>query len=217
MIGEVVFDMKIALVVGHNSKGKGAYSEFLKTSEFDFFNKVAQKIQHDIENVFVYNRVDVGSYTKEMDNLITEIHKDKYDLIMELHFNASGGGGNGVEVLYYAKSEKSKKWASEINQIHHDILGVKIRRIVPVSDYSLHGSRGIMKCKYPYLLTESFFGDNEKDITKVSVDSVAECFIKFLVSIGCSTIEKVDSTPSMSVWGAINDLEARIKKLEGKK
>ncbi|MGL5962001.1 MAG: N-acetylmuramoyl-L-alanine amidase [Cetobacterium sp.] len=202
--------MKIALVVGHNTKSKGAYSEGLKLSEYDLFKQVADKVAEHLKGVDVYTRKDTGSYSKEMSNLLTEIHKTKYDLVIELHFNAFNKVAEGVEVLYYSKSTKGKEWAEQINKIHNSLLGIKIRGLIPISDNSKNGSYGIMKCKYPYILTESFFGDNPKDTAKVTVESLVECFIIFLKSLGVLS-------QNLDVGNlTLESLDKRLKILEGK-
>ncbi|MGL6063829.1 MAG: N-acetylmuramoyl-L-alanine amidase, partial [Fusobacteriaceae bacterium] len=76
---------KIALVIGHNENRKGAFSKHLNLSEYEFFSELAKEIKKEIE-VDIYTRKYCGSYSKEMSNVLNEVHKQRYDLVLELHF-----------------------------------------------------------------------------------------------------------------------------------
>ena len=48
--------MKIALIIGHNQRSKGAYSNIVG-SEFDYWKRIAEKIKIEIpELVDIYER-----------------------------------------------------------------------------------------------------------------------------------------------------------------
>lgn len=204
--------MNVAIIIGHNSKSKGAYSSQLGYSEFDFFKEVSAIIKKNAPSVDVYERKYTGSYSSEMKEVISEINRVGYDLAIELHFNAANGTANGVEVLHYSKSKKGIEWANSVIKIHELVCGLSSSGLKPVSDNSVNGSYGILNSKMPYILTESFFGDNESDTEAVSVEKIATCFLLFLHSIGVHVESK--KSPSKTTEERLSDIENRLSALE---
>ncbi|MGL6064648.1 MAG: N-acetylmuramoyl-L-alanine amidase, partial [Fusobacteriaceae bacterium] len=134
--------------------------------------------------VDIYTRKYCGSYSKEMSNVLNEVHKQRYDLVLELHFNAFNDVAEGVETLCYYKNEKTKLLSEKLIKYHYEMLNLKKRKLIEIKDMTHNGAYGIMKCKYPYILTESFFGDNRSDCLKIeSAKNLAKVFIEFLKSI----------------------------------
>lgn len=204
--------MNVAIVIGHNSKGKGAYSESLGYSEFDFFKRVSSIIKKNAPSVDVYERKHTGSYSSEMKEVVSEINRVGYDLVIEMHFNAANGTANGVEVLHYSKSKKGIEWANSVIKIHELVCGLSSRGLKPVSDNSVNGSYGILNSKMPYILTESFFGDNESDTEAVSVEKIAICFLLFLHSVGVHIESK--KNPPKTVEERLTENEKRLATIE---
>lgn len=209
--------MKVAIVVGHNSKGKGAYSKHLDVSEYDFFSEVASIIKKNAPSVDIFKREDVGSYTKEMKKVIDEINKRGYDLVLELHYNSFNGEASGVEMLHYHKSSKGIEYSEALIKIHELVCGLKKRRLIPVSDSSQNGSYGILNSKMPYVLTESFFGDNASDCSKVSAKKLAIVFLLFLYSVGVEVKQQEapsPETPPTSIPTIVEAITEIQKQLE---
>ncbi|MGL6024277.1 MAG: N-acetylmuramoyl-L-alanine amidase [Cetobacterium sp.] len=206
--------MKVAIIVGHNKNSKGAFSGGLNVSEFDFFKQVSSIIKKNAPSVDIYERKDVGSYSREMKEVIDEINKKGYDLALELHFNACDGKANGVEVLHYKGSQRGIEWSNSIIKIHELVTGVKSRGLIPVADNSRNGSYGIMNSKMPYLLTESFFGDSISDTDKVDVKKIAICFLLFLHSIGVEVKPRKESEDSVEL--RLDKIEKRLSEIESR-
>ena len=81
--------MKVALIIGHNSRSKGAYSSIIG-SEFDYWKRIAMKIKTIIPGVVdVYERSPNKYDTREMFQILEELNQFEYDFCLELHFNSS--------------------------------------------------------------------------------------------------------------------------------
>ena len=60
---------KVALIIGHNSRSKGAYSIILG-SEYTYWKRIAEKIKTVIPQIVdVYERKANKCYTKEMNEI----------------------------------------------------------------------------------------------------------------------------------------------------
>ena len=96
--------MGIAFVIGHTPYSKGAFSKYFNSSEWDFYNKYFTKI-NAVGNVFVHDN-DLGytSRQKEMSKKTRD-----FDIVFELHFNASNGTAHGCEALHYHLNDTAKK------------------------------------------------------------------------------------------------------------
>ncbi|MGL6130433.1 MAG: N-acetylmuramoyl-L-alanine amidase [Fusobacteriaceae bacterium] len=206
--------MKVGFVIGHNSSDKGSFSKALNISEYDFFEKVANKIKscskkHKVE---VIKREFTGGYTKEMSKVVDYVNSNSFDLVFELHFNAYNGVARGIEMLYFHKSSKGKEISQKLMSLHNSIIGLPERRIIPISESTERGGYGIVKSKMPYVLTESFFGDNSEDCALVSADKIADVFLEYLgeTEVGEST-PQTNNDNILSNLGKVEDLIKKIK------
>lgn len=162
-------ELKVALVVGHNSASKGAYSKHLGKTEYDYFSDVAEYVKGKNSNVDVIYRVNQGNnYPKEMNGVLNKISPSKYDLVLELHYNANKDlYANGAETLYSKRFVNAKKIADAITLEHNKALGLRVRSSVLRVSNTQNGAYPMLKSIVPYFLVESFFGSNEKDCEKV--------------------------------------------------
>ena len=119
---------KVALIIGHNDRSRGAYSPIL-LSEFKYWKRIADKIKCEIpELVDVYERKPNKAYVPEMNEVLKELNKNDYKFCLELHFNASlNRDANGCEYLVYWKNEKAKELATDFMARLQNIFGSKIR------------------------------------------------------------------------------------------
>ena len=63
---------KVALIIGHNDRSRGAYSPIL-FSEFKYWKRIAEKIKGEIpEIVDVYERKPNKAYIPEMNEVLKE-------------------------------------------------------------------------------------------------------------------------------------------------
>lgn len=170
--------MKIAIVIGHNSKNKGSYSEHLKMTEFEFNSEVANSVND--ADVYFHNPT-ISSYRKRMKETASRINKKKYDLVIFLHFNSFNTKATGVEVFYYRFNLKGKKYASKLAKTSSNHTDLRNRG----SKAMFKWMRGFWALFYPKatcILFEPFFGDNKTDCEKIeSPEKVAEILNEFIV------------------------------------
>lgn len=159
---------KIALVVGHNEKAKGAYSRHLRMSEFPFWAAVASLLKD--KDIKVFKRQAGASYWRQIDQVYKEVDEWGADASVELHFNSASPSAQGAEVLSSGSSGSLKiaRVFQDIFQRHWKHRGVKVRKKRDRGGRSLHAGR----C--PAILIEPFFGSNAKDCAVLGDDPVGE-------------------------------------------
>jgi len=202
---------KIALIIGHNKRSKGAYSTIVG-SEYDYWKRIAEKIKTEIPlMVDVYERKPNQYYTREMFEVLEELNKNDYKFCMELHFNAAASEqANGCECLVYFGNNKAKALATDFMARLQNKFGSKIRTkenvikvtmhekridgktweeerkettrgLILVQDSKTRGGYGICKSKDTYILVEPFFGTNNEEALKFSVEKdVVDLFVNFI-------------------------------------
>lgn len=147
---------KVAIVVGHDSKEKGAFSPILNKSEFDYHKELVEHLPFD-----VYYRNTSGGYKTKMEALARQINAKKYDLVVELHFNSSANPqANGSECLYYYASPIGKRYAEVFTDKVVSTYGMKKRGAIPISNSSDRGYWFLKLMNAPALILEPFFGSN---------------------------------------------------------
>jgi N-acetylmuramoyl-L-alanine amidase len=190
--GEKVMDknaMRLAIIVGHDKKSKGAFSKTLGVSEYDFNGEMAimAKTYAEIKGVAceVFYRDGVG-----IAGAVKNALKFKPNCIIEWHFNAADGTASGTETLYSDHDDtdgiNEVLFAKTVNNAMVGVLGLKDRGIKKL----LPGGRGYgnlaVAKSVPSILIEPFFGDTPKD-AKAAINnkqelaqSVVDAFIKFM-------------------------------------
>lgn len=162
--------MRIALVVGHNERDKGAYSPHLKMSEWDYWKLVAEELNKNFPDKYdVFYRNPNLSYGRQMKEIVQAI-KD-YDLAVELHWNSfNNEQANGCTVLYYKTNKCAEKLANRFQLNMERYYGIRKRDLMPLTDKdsNVNGSFGILNAKPTYILTELFFGSNKKECDKMA-------------------------------------------------
>ena len=199
---------KVALIIGHNDRSRGAYSPIL-LSEFKYWKRIADKIKGVIPEIIdVYERKPSKAYVPEMNEVLKELNKNDYNFCLELHFNSSlNRNANGCECLVYWKNEKAKGLATDFMARLQNIFGIKIRNkenilketrningketviekkevtrgLILIQDSKIRGGYGICKSKDTYILVEPFFGSNNDESLKFSVEKdVVDLFVNFI-------------------------------------
>jgi len=175
--------MKIAIVIGHHEKSKGAFSNFFGLAEFDFYNKVAEKLNG--VSIFRHDS-SIASYSSRILDTATRINKTEFDLVVELHFNSfSNPNANGCETLFFERSELGRKYADIFSKKVNECTGISLRNqgLKPLSK----GDRGyasVYHTKAPTILIEPFFGSNDSDCKKIgTIDNMAHIINDFLNSL----------------------------------
>lgn len=181
--------MNIALVVGHHINSKGAFSPYLRLSEWDFYNEVIDCIplKGDGYEFDVYHHENVGGYTARIKKTARKINALKYDLVIELHFNsASDPRANGCETLYYFASKKGRDYAKIFSDTVVQWTGIKSRNggLKALANKKDRGFASVYYTKAPAILIEPFFGSNKSDCEKIESPSlVAQIIIDFVKTI----------------------------------
>lgn len=199
---------KVALIIGHNDRSRGAYSPIL-LSEFKYWKRIAEKIKGEIPGIVdVYERKPNKAYIPEMNEVLKELNKNDYEFCLELHFNGSlNRDANGCECLVYWKNEKAKELATDFMARLQNVFGSKIRNkvnvlkekkiingketevekkeatkgIILIQDSNIRGGYGICNSKDTYILLEPFFGSNQDESLKFSIESdVVNLFVNFI-------------------------------------
>lgn len=167
--------IKVALVPGHTGNGdKGAYSDTLNVSEYDYWFDVAKRIealgnvQVDIYDMYTHK---TQPYYERQKQLADKINNSGivYDVVLELHFNAASPTANGTECLYWFGSKKGMEIAKQISKFVSNVYGTKLRGVDGSKALVNKNDRGYWftyLIKYPAVITELFFGSNSEESKK---------------------------------------------------
>lgn len=172
--------MKIAIVVGHNSKAQGATRTTDGRTEFDWNGDLAAMIQaHDPANIRVFRREYGGGYSREIDRVYAAVDAWGADCSIELHFNGSvNQKANGGETLSSGTSG-SLRLAGEIRGRVSAVLGNTDRGVRKVGRFD-RGGRSLWQGRAPAILTEPYFGSNPTEclIAEQHKDELAEAIYR---------------------------------------
>lgn len=158
--------MKIFICAGHTTSGKGtgAVGILNESTENRVVSKKVVEYLKQAGHTVVYGEVN------KSDNYLAEqvglANKDNFDLVVQIHFNASNGAGKGTETYY--SSSKGKPFAQKIT----DRLGLLYKQRGAKENTNLYWLRNT---KAPAVLVETCFVDNSTDanIYKNNVDKTA--------------------------------------------
>ena len=166
---------EVVLVVGHDAKSKGAYSDVLKKYEYDYCLEVANLVGCDV----VTHKPGLP-YVQKMQNTYKDL--DKYNLTLELHFNAANGIAQGSEALHFYKNKVGALYAAKYAELFSREYGITNRSSKPLSKND-RGYWAVASGKPTGLILEPFFGD-EKQAERFS-DAVmhAEVLRKFIFNL----------------------------------
>lgn len=156
---------RFAVIVGHDSKAKGASSAPpLRLYEYDYNKEVAALVyriamERGLETR-IFTRDGVG--TKGAYKNVEKWLKGFDGVAIELHFNSYNGKVKGTETLFDDEPSESIELAREVQEAMCLAFNRKgkenrgLKRITP-------GERGypnLKACKHPSCLVEPAFGDN---------------------------------------------------------
>jgi len=157
---------KLAIVVGHTEDNQGAKSPHNISAEWEFNFGIATELHmRGVADIFLYDTYAHG-YTSMVHRNAKLLNKEKYDLILELHYNAATPAATGCEALYYHKEDENFK-EKEIAQYFVDkwskITGLKNRGVKRLTK----DDRGYVAVYAPIgncIILEPFFGTNANDV-----------------------------------------------------
>ena len=161
---------KYALVVGHTStKDKGAYSDNLQTTEFDYNLKVAEAIKALCPEMFDIYTHTAQDYYQRQKGLSFKLNLKDYEGVFELHFNAASPMANGTECCYYFASKKGLAIAQKIASAVMIEYNTRLRGdqgAKPLVNKKDRGYWFTYLPKAPAVIIESFFGSNAVESEK---------------------------------------------------
>lgn len=153
---------KVAVVIGHDKNSPGAYSPFLRESEYEYNSEVATHLNTVAD---IYERPLGGGYMTKMRKLAKILNPKKYDLVIELHFNnfdnKNNDEGEGCEAVIYPGNEKSRKFGEIYCKDISEAFGVDNRGVKEHGK----GERGygfLFLINAPAVIVEPFFGDEDE-------------------------------------------------------
>lgn len=164
-------DKRVALIVGHNARQPGAYIG--PRSEFDYNGEVASILagftggpEYKVFNRYYHG----GSYYREINECYDRVNLEHFDLCVEMHFN--GDGADYCMMIYAQGSTKGGKVCIPMLDVFSNRLGIPKWKYgnPPGCDErgtSENGGRGLLRAKAVAVMTEPFFGDNDKHREKV--------------------------------------------------
>jgi N-acetylmuramoyl-L-alanine amidase len=197
--------MKICVVAGHTMKGKGTgASKYINESTE---NRVVSKLVVEYLKK-AGHEVDYYAIDEATDYLAKQVNfanKKKYDLVVQIHFNA--GGGTGTETLY--KTSTGKKYAEQVTKSLGKLYkqrGAKVRTDL----YWLN------KTNAPAILVEVCFVDSTTDTNIYNANKPHTAKLIAEGIIGQEIIEKPVETPvSNKKYGVrVHSFSTKEKALE---
>lgn len=177
--------MKIFLSVGHSilkngncTSSDGYVNEYRYNKALAPYVKSAlERKGHSVDVIIVPERKG-KSQSYEPSYKLPIANSGKYDLVCELHLNASNGKGHGMECFYYGNDKRGKKIADRMCT-QFSSLGFRNR-----GAKSSTGLYILRETKPLAVLVESFFCDNKNDCDladKLGYGKIAEAIAVGLV------------------------------------
>lgn len=155
---------KYALIIGHTkSKDKGAFSDVLGMSEFDYNLKVTEELKALCPEMFDIYTHEVQDYYQRQKGMAYQLNQKQYDAVFEFHFNSASPTANGTECCYYFNSKKGKHLAEIISKGISQEFETKLRGVNGGKALVNKNDRGYWFTylpKAPAVIVEPFFGSN---------------------------------------------------------
>ncbi len=177
-----------ALVIGHSLTHPGAVNPTSGMSEFEFNNRLAQRISEMLADC---PAVDVSLvYRRNYRELPADINRLKPDYCLSLHCNAFDTTASGTQILYYHTSAAGKALAEMLQRELVDCLGLFDRGVVAVRDNE-RGSHLLKYTQAPCVIAEPFFIDNNNDLHRAleRFDELAHTYARLIcgrATYGCT-------------------------------
>jgi N-acetylmuramoyl-L-alanine amidase len=190
---------KVAIVVGHNTHGKGAYAPApIAESEYYFNSDVAERmedlgLEYGIDFDIFYREPHLP-YSREIDRVYAAVNASGAEASVELHFNAASGAAVGTETLSSGFSGS----LSLANAVQDELVDLFDRtgsadRGVLIRTPSQRGGRSLHAGRAPAILTEPFFGSTTSERTlmqQIGKAGLAEAYVsgiaRYLTMVGIS-------------------------------
>lgn len=159
--------MRLAIVVGHDMKAKGATSVSpLNVQEYDYNVDLAEYMYR----VAMAKGITTRVFTRNKGGLrgaYEDVRKwsDENTVCLELHFNSFNGKVQGSETLFDKDPLDSIELAREVHKAVCEVFQRKNKqdRGIKLIDNGERGYLNLNLCKIPSCIVEPFFGDNPAD------------------------------------------------------
>ena len=180
---------KVAIVIGHNSRARGAVRTTDGVPEFVWNRQLADEIVDLARaegrggDVRIFLREAGLTYTREIDGVYAQVHRWGADSAYEFHFNAATPAATGIEMLYAQGNQKAHASAQAIQNATLRALGLRDRGLKPLTR-GARGARSVWAGNQhcTVVLTEWYFGSNRND---------------------CQTADRQFKTLAREVWNTI--------------
>ena len=151
--------MKLAIIVGHNSKAQGAVRVTDGVTEYSWNSALAEEIEALGPDVRIFYRTKGGGYSAEIDRVYSEVNDWGATASVELHFNAASDERvAGCETLS-SGSSGSTVLCEALQARMVAVMGGRDRGVKVVSKDD-RGGRSLWAGKAPAALIEPYFGSN---------------------------------------------------------
>lgn len=168
--------MKVALVIGHNSRAQGAVRVTDGRTEYDWNGELAAMIKdHDPASIRIFRRTAGLGYSREIDKVYAEVDAWGAGCSVELHFNASANSSARGCLMLSSGSQGSLGLASALQSACVGVMEGPDRGVV-VKGRHERGGRSLWQGRAPAVLTEPFFGSNPSECMRAdaNMDQLAE-------------------------------------------
>lgn len=159
----------LAIIIGHNSVAKGAFSRALGYSEYDYYNNLVRsplftsRLDNKVVPHTIIRRVrpnDIVRAYNQADHWLAS--QSTPGITVELHFNGSVDRSvNYSTTLYYENSTKSRDLAEFFEREISTLTGVRSIHNRGV-DRRENGGFNLTRSQNPSILIEPFFGSFNK-------------------------------------------------------
>lgn len=161
--------MRVALIVGHSTRDKGAINKERGLQEFDYNNELVKLISNHLCDMSIDHDI---IYRTTYSGLPAKVNSTNADFAIEFHCNAHNTHSSGSEVLYWCSSLKGQILADRINEATNRVLMLEDRGVKGVRN-GQNGALLLRDTRMPCVINEPFFIDNDSDLS-IGIEKRAE-------------------------------------------
>lgn len=167
--------MRVALIIGHSAKDKGAINKKSGIQEFDYNNELVGLISKSLMKLHIDHDV---IYRQSYSGLPEKVNRTNADLVIEFHCNAFNEKATGTEMLYWHNSKNGKRLAELCQNDVVSCLELPDRGVKPI-DSNARGGNLLRYTNMPCIIAESFFIDNDDDlyVGQTEMHRLAESYV----------------------------------------
>tara|TARA_Y100001938_G_C8100762_1_gene441546 strand:+ start:5352 stop:6062 length:711 start_codon:yes stop_codon:yes gene_type:complete len=169
---------KVAICVGHSRSGDNGAINTDGVSEHTYNGQIAHNLSqklsfHGIKSK-VFDYYEGSGYGSAMSWIGDQVKKYDADIAIELHFNSATPSAAGYEYLYWHSSSSSKALADSLLKAQEEKTPQMKNRGIKPKTSSDRGSGFLSKTHCPSVITEPYFGSNNKETIYYRDKSILE-------------------------------------------